>query len=125
MPPSDYLQDATGRGLLKILPEIAGSSRLLNKAIASLATAFLAQQNGDRHLLQYSTKLYGDAIQTLNGKIRTGEDIGKDVLYTTVIFQFYEVSMASTVSSRDVLTRVVDKLLATGILGADRPCPRQ
>ncbi|KAE8319058.1 scaffold protein Nfu/NifU N terminal-domain-containing protein [Aspergillus transmontanensis] len=39
-----------------------------------------------------STKIYGNAIQMLNGKISSGRALGKDVLYTTIIFQIYEIS---------------------------------
>ncbi|KAE8323011.1 scaffold protein Nfu/NifU N terminal-domain-containing protein [Aspergillus sergii] len=38
-----------------------------------------------------STKIYGNAIQMLNGKISSGRALGKDVLYTTIIFQIYEL----------------------------------
>ncbi|KAB8206938.1 scaffold protein Nfu/NifU N terminal-domain-containing protein [Aspergillus parasiticus] len=37
------------------------------------------------------TKIYGNAIQMLNGKISSGRALGKDVLYTTIIFQIYEL----------------------------------
>ncbi|KAL4891680.1 hypothetical protein BDV59DRAFT_203275 [Aspergillus ambiguus] len=91
VPSSEYIRDSTGKNILQTLPDLAGDSRLLDKAVISLSSAFLAKQNQDRHLLEYSTKLYGNAIRMLNGKIRSGSTLGKDVLYTTVVFQIYEL----------------------------------
>ena len=85
-------QSHSKRHILDTLPDLSRGSRLLDKAITSLSSAFLAKQNKDDHLLQYSTRLYGNTIRTLHGQINSGNILGKDVLYTTVIFQIYEVS---------------------------------
>lgn len=77
--------------LFQTLPTLIGNSPLLDKAIGSLSSAFLAKQNKDERLLQYSTKLYSSAMENLQGKIRLGRSLGKDLLYTTIIFQVYEV----------------------------------
>ncbi|KAK6832764.1 hypothetical protein RU639_004384 [Aspergillus parasiticus] len=91
LPQSQYICDRTGKNILQTLPDLSRSSLLLDKAVVALSTAFLAKQNQDRHLLQNSTKIYGNAIQMLNGKISSGRALGKDVLYTTIIFQIYEL----------------------------------
>lgn len=33
-------------------------------------------------------------METLQGKIKMGKSLGKDLLYTTIIFQVYEVRFA-------------------------------
>lgn len=91
LPPGQYLQNGTNMNLFQTLPGLIGNSPLLDKAIASLSSAFLAKQNQDDRLLQYSTKLYSSAMENLQGKIRLGRSLGKDLLYTTIIFQVYEV----------------------------------
>ncbi|KAJ1711705.1 hypothetical protein NYO67_6146 [Aspergillus flavus] len=91
LPQSQYIRDRTGKNILQTLPDLSGSSLLIDKAVVALSTAFLAKQNQDRHLLQNSTKIYGNAIQMLYGKISSGRALGKDVLYTTIIFQIYEL----------------------------------
>ncbi|PLB46710.1 hypothetical protein P170DRAFT_448500 [Aspergillus steynii IBT 23096] len=90
-PPSQYLAGDSKRHILEILPDLSRGSQLLDKAITSLSSAFLAKQNKDDHLLQYSTRLYGNAIRMLHGQINSGNILGMDVLYTTVIFQIYEL----------------------------------
>ncbi|KAE8396618.1 hypothetical protein BDV23DRAFT_2627 [Aspergillus alliaceus] len=80
-----------GKNIIQTLPDLSGSSLLLDKAVVALSTAFLAKQNQDKHLLLYSTKIYSNAIQVLNSRISSGEKVGKDVLYTTIIFQLYEL----------------------------------
>lgn len=91
LPPGQYLQNGTNMNLFQTLPTLIGNSPLLDKAIGSLSSAFLAKQNKDERLLQYSTKLYSSAMENLQGKIRLGRSLGKDLLYTTIIFQVYEV----------------------------------
>lgn len=91
LPTSQLLPNAN---LFKTLPGLVGGSPLLDKAIASLSSAFVATQNQDDRLLQYSTKLYSNAMETLQGKIKMGKSLGKDLLYTTIIFQVYEVRFA-------------------------------
>ncbi|KAE8411653.1 hypothetical protein BDV36DRAFT_305526 [Aspergillus pseudocaelatus] len=91
LPQSKYICDRTGKNILQTLPDLSGSSLLLDKAVVALSTAFLAKQNQDRNLLQNSTQIYGNAIQMLNGKISSGRTFGKDVWYTTIIFQIYEL----------------------------------
>lgn len=91
-PQAHCLAGGSERHILETLPDLSRSSRLLDKAITSLSSAFLAKQNKDDRLLQYSTRLYGNAIQMLHGQINSGNILGMDVLYTTVIFQIYEVS---------------------------------
>ncbi|OGM49165.1 hypothetical protein ABOM_002244 [Aspergillus bombycis] len=91
LPQSQYICDRTGKNILQTLPDLSGSSLLLDKAVVALSTAFLAKQNQDRRLLQNSTEIYGNAIRMLNGKISSRRALGKDVLYTTIIFQIYEL----------------------------------
>ncbi|KNG87940.1 hypothetical protein ANOM_004345 [Aspergillus nomiae NRRL 13137] len=91
LPQSQYICDRTGKNILQTLPDLSGSSLLLDKAVVALSTAFLAKQNQDRHLLQSSTEIYGDAIRMLHGKISSGRTLGNDILYTTIIFQIYEL----------------------------------
>ncbi|EIT81813.1 hypothetical protein AO1008_05419 [Aspergillus oryzae 100-8] len=79
LPQSQYIRDRTGKNILQTLPDLSGSSLLIDKAVVALSTAFLAKQNQDRHLLQNSTKIYGNAIQMLYGKISSGRALGKDV----------------------------------------------
>lgn len=93
LPSSYYLKDETGKNLLHTLPGVIGDSSLLDKAIVSLSSAFLAKQNNDDHLLHYSTDLYTNAMRQLRKKILSGDNYGKDLLYTTVLFQIYEVSL--------------------------------
>ncbi|KAF9883794.1 hypothetical protein FE257_002778 [Aspergillus nanangensis] len=85
LPPSEYLQEGTGKNILQTLPDLTTSSQILDKAVTSLSSAFLARQNRDTRLLEYSTRLYGNAIQHLNRKIRSRGDLGHDVLYTTLV----------------------------------------
>lgn len=89
LPPTQYLPNAN---LFQMLPGLVGGSPLLDKAIASLSSAFIATQNKDDQLLRYSTKLYSNTMENLQGKIKMGKSLGKDLLYTTMIFQVYEVS---------------------------------
>lgn len=91
LPPGQYLQNGTNMNMFQTLPGLIGNSPLLDKAIASLSSAFLAKQNQDDQLLQYSTKLYSSAMENLQRKIRLGRSLGKDLMYTTIIFQVYEV----------------------------------
>ncbi|KAL4928564.1 Zn(II)2Cys6 transcription factor domain-containing protein [Aspergillus undulatus] len=90
-PGRPYLQDSTGRNLLQTLPEIVRGSLILEKAGICLAAGFLASQNQDDRLLQYSSKLYGNTLRTLHGKITSGANLGQDMLYTTVLLQIYEL----------------------------------
>lgn len=82
-----HLQDA--------FPEFIGRSPVLDKAITALSSAFLAKRNQDQRLLRYSTKLYGEALRTVHGRIQSGRKCGQDSLFTTVIFQIYEVCLLS------------------------------
>jgi hypothetical protein len=63
----------------------------LDKAAISVSAAFLAKQNQDEWLLRYSSKLYGNILKTLHGKITSGTKFGQDILYTTIVLQIYEV----------------------------------
>lgn len=89
LPPAHLLR--TRKNLYETLPDLVGGSPLLDKAIISLSSAFVAKNNCNDQLLQYSTKLYSQAMKILHGKIRMGKGFGKDLLYTTIIFQVYEV----------------------------------
>ncbi|PYH96342.1 hypothetical protein BO71DRAFT_321053 [Aspergillus ellipticus CBS 707.79] len=95
LPPSEYLQDATGKNLLETFPQLSGRSPLLDRAITSLSSAFLAKQNKDDRLLQYSSRLYNNSMEIMHRMIRSGKSLGQDVLYTTVIFQLYELIHSS------------------------------
>lgn len=90
LPPAQLLK--TNKNLYETLPDLIGGSPLLDKAVISLSSAFVAKNNRDDRLLQYSTKLYSQAMELLHRKIRMGKGLGKDLLYTTIIFQVYEVS---------------------------------
>ena len=100
LPPAEYLHNGSNRNLFERLPELSGGSPLLDKAIGSLSSAFVAKQNRDGRLLQYSTRLYSQAMELLQGKIKMGRGFGKDLLYTTILFQVYEVSGANRAWSR-------------------------
>ncbi|KAL2821368.1 hypothetical protein BDW59DRAFT_110418 [Aspergillus cavernicola] len=91
LPPSHYLRDNSGRNLFQTFPDITGGSAILEKAVISLSAVYLAKQNQDDRLLQYSTKLYGITLRTLHGRITSGVKLGQDVLYTTVLLQIYEL----------------------------------
>lgn len=96
LPPAQFLK--TNKILYETLPDLVGGSPLLDKTVISLSSAFVAKNNCDDRLLQYSTKLYGQAMELLHGKIMKGKGLGKDLLYTTIIFQVYEVSGTVLVS---------------------------
>lgn len=81
----------TNKSLIETLPDLVGGSPLLDKAVISLSSAFVAKNNRDDRLLQYSTKLYSQAMKILHSKIMMGKGLGKDLLYTTIIFQVYEL----------------------------------
>ncbi|EYE94473.1 Zn(II)2Cys6 transcription factor [Aspergillus ruber CBS 135680] len=89
LPPAQLLK--TNKNLYETLPDLIGGSPLLDKAVISLSSAFVAKNNRDDRLLQYSTKLYSQAMELLHRKIRMGKGLGKDLLYTTIIFQVYEL----------------------------------
>ncbi|RDW70609.1 Zn(II)2Cys6 transcription factor domain-containing protein [Aspergillus mulundensis] len=91
LPQQPHLRDRTGRTFLEALPDLTGGSAILEKAGISLAAVYLAKQNQDDRLLQYSSKLYGNTLKTLQGRIKSGAKLGQDVLYTTVILQLYEL----------------------------------
>ena len=91
LPPQHFMKDGSNLNMFQSLPSLMGNSPLLDKAIASLSSAFLAKQNNDDRLLQYSIRLYSSAMENLQGKIKQGKSLGKDLLYTTMIFQVYEV----------------------------------
>ena len=124
-PGRPYLQDGTGRNLLQTLPDITGDSVILEKAGICLAAGFLASQNQDDRLLQYSSKLYGNTLRTLHGKITSGAKLSQDMLYTTVLLQIYEVRRNSDLPMGSCLTHVsVDQLFPTRLWGMDSPRSR-
>ncbi|KAL2802697.1 hypothetical protein BJX63DRAFT_101081 [Aspergillus granulosus] len=89
--PHPYLRDRTGPSLLQTLPGLTGRSAVLDKAVISISAAFLAKQNQDEWLLQYSSKLYGSILKILHGKITSGNKLSVDILYTTIVLQIYEL----------------------------------
>ncbi|KAL4907294.1 hypothetical protein BDW74DRAFT_122842 [Aspergillus multicolor] len=91
LPQQPHLRDSTGRTFLEALPDLTGGSVVLVKAGISLAAVFLAKQNQDDRLLQYSSKLYGNTLKTIQGRIKSGAKLGQDILYTTLILQLYEL----------------------------------
>lgn len=91
LPMKPQLHDSTGRNFLAALPELAQGSVILEKAGICLASVFLAKQNQDDRLLQYSSKLYGNTLRSVHGKITSGANLGQDILNTTVVLQLYEV----------------------------------
>ncbi|KAI3009803.1 transcriptional regulator family: Fungal Specific TF [Aspergillus niger] len=95
LPSSRHLQDGKDTNILKTLPELCGNSPLLDRALLSLSSAFLAKQHKDDRLLGYSTKLYNNSMEIMHGKIKSGKGLGQDVLYTTVVFQLYELIHSS------------------------------
>jgi len=94
LPPAQFLK--THKSLYETLPDLVGGSPLLDRAVISLSSAFVVKNNRDDRLLQYSTKLYSQAMKLLHSKIMMGKGLGKDLLYTTIIFQVYEVSRAGS-----------------------------
>ncbi|PWY82888.1 hypothetical protein BO70DRAFT_396132 [Aspergillus heteromorphus CBS 117.55] len=95
LPPSEYLRDGSGKNLLETLPQLSGGSPLLDRAITSLSSAFLAKQNKDDRLLRYSIRLYNNSMGIMHRLIGSDKRPGQDVLYTTVIFQLYELIHSS------------------------------
>ncbi|CEL05942.1 hypothetical protein ASPCAL07054 [Aspergillus calidoustus] len=93
LPQPYYLRDSTRRSLLQTLPGLTGRSAVLEKAAipVSVSAAFLAKHNQDECLLRYSNKLYGNILKTLHGKIKSGIELGQDILYTTIVLQIYEL----------------------------------
>ncbi|KAL4918268.1 hypothetical protein BDW62DRAFT_210555 [Aspergillus aurantiobrunneus] len=91
LPPRSYLRDSTGRNLLQTLPDITGCNVILEKAGICLATVYLATQNRDNRLLQYSSNFYGNTLRNPHGRITSGTKLGPDILYTTVLLQIYEL----------------------------------
>ncbi|KAL3463393.1 hypothetical protein BJX64DRAFT_120231 [Aspergillus heterothallicus] len=90
-PQQHYLRDSTGRSLLQTLPGLTGRSAILDKAVVSVSAAFLAKQSQDEWMLHYSSKLYGNILKVLHGRITSGTKLGEDVLYTTILLQIYEL----------------------------------
>lgn len=130
LPSSRHLQDGKDTNILKTLPELCGNSPLLDRALLSLSSAFLAKQHNDDRLLGYSTKLYNNSMEIMHGKIKSGKGLGQDVLYTTVVFQLYEVSVTILIASRffsaaGLTLHKVDPLFPPGIYGLDSTCARQ
>lgn len=130
LPSSRHLQDGKESNILKTLPELCGNSPLLDRALLSLSSAFLAKQHKDDRLLGYSTKLYNNSMEIMHGKIKSGRGLGQDVLYTTVIFQLYEVSVPNFITLRlffasGLTFHKVNPLVTPGIYGLDSACARQ
>jgi hypothetical protein len=123
LPQPHYLRDSTGRSLLQSLPGLTGGSALLEKAAISVSAAFLAKQNQDEWLLRYSSKLYGNILKTLHGKITSGTKLGQDILYTTIVLQLYEVRSDLALSDVMLTNSLVDKLRPAGLHGMGCPCP--
>lgn len=78
-------------------PSFVGSSAVMDKAVTALSVAFLAKAKLDSDMLVYSTRLYGQTLQIVHSRIRSGRKCGPDVLYATVILQIYEVCLTSNV----------------------------
>ncbi|KAJ5106387.1 hypothetical protein N7456_003062 [Penicillium angulare] len=96
--PSPLIRDGKVGGVLHIghtFPIFIGQSPVLDKAVTALSSAFLAKRSRDLHLLQYSARLYGEALQIVHGRIRSGRRCGQDSLFATVFFQFYELINSS------------------------------
>lgn len=96
--PSAVIRDRKCRAVTHLqdtFPSFVGSSPVLDKAVTALSAAFLAKAKRDNDLLMYSTRLYGQALQIVHGRIHSGRKCGQDPLFATVIFQIYEVGMAS------------------------------
>ncbi|KAI9371509.1 hypothetical protein BJX61DRAFT_21651 [Aspergillus egyptiacus] len=91
LPSSPYLPNSTGLNVIQSIPELTGVSTMLEKAVISFSAVHLAKQNHDDRLLHYSSKLYGITLRTLNSRLRVGSKLDQDILYTTVILQFYEM----------------------------------
>ncbi|KAL5339080.1 hypothetical protein BJX70DRAFT_178119 [Aspergillus crustosus] len=93
IPQREYLHDIAAQNLLHTLPDLtgAGGSAILERAAICLSTGYLAKQNQDERLLQYSNMLYGNTLIALNSRITSGAKLGQDILYTTVVLQNYEL----------------------------------
>ncbi|KAJ6102027.1 hypothetical protein N7486_004454 [Penicillium sp. IBT 16267x] len=76
-------------------PNFIGTSPVLDKAVTALSSAFLAKRNQDYQLLSYSTRLYGESLQIVHRRIRSGRNCSQDFLFATVIFQLYEICNAT------------------------------
>jgi hypothetical protein len=92
-----------GKNILQTLPDLSGGRLLLDKAVVALSSAFLAKQNQDRQLLHYSSKVYGNAILMLSGRISSGKSLGQDDLHTTIVFQVYEVRITHILAPHLIL----------------------
>ncbi|KAL4806868.1 hypothetical protein BDV18DRAFT_120753 [Aspergillus unguis] len=95
LPLRQNLHDSSGRSFLATLPELSQGSAILEKAGICLASVFLAKLNQDDRLLQYSSRLYGNTLRNVHGKITSGATFGQDILYTTVVLQLYELIHSS------------------------------
>lgn len=92
--PSAVIRDGkyhTFTHLQDTFPGFVGSSPVLDKAVTALSAAFLAKTKQNNDLLTYSTRLYGQILQTVHSRIHSGRKCGQDLLFATVIFQIYEV----------------------------------
>lgn len=95
LPPRAYLRDTSGLNILQTIPDLTADSVVLEKAGICLAAVYLATQNQDDWLFQYSSRLYGNTLRSLHSKITSGAKLSPDMLYTTVILQIYEVRVNS------------------------------
>lgn len=95
LPPRAYLRDTSGQNILQTIPDLTADSVILEKAGICLAAVYLATQNQDDWLFQYSSRLYGNTLRSLHSKITSGAKLSPDMLYTTIILQIYEVRINS------------------------------
>ncbi|OJJ62423.1 hypothetical protein ASPSYDRAFT_1167762 [Aspergillus sydowii CBS 593.65] len=91
LPPRAYLRDTSGQNILQTIPDLTADSVILEKAGICLAAVYLATQNQDDWLFQYSSRLYGNTLRSLHSKITSGAKLSPDMLYTTIILQIYEL----------------------------------
>ncbi|KAJ5363942.1 uncharacterized protein N7496_009655 [Penicillium cataractarum] len=107
--PSAVIRDGKYRTFTHLqdtFPGFVGSSPVLDKAATALSAAFLAKTKQNNDLLTYSTRLYGQILQTVHSRIRSGRKCGQDLLFATVIFQIYELVNCSPLGFRAWLAHV-------------------
>ncbi|KAB8250990.1 scaffold protein Nfu/NifU N terminal-domain-containing protein [Aspergillus flavus] len=89
-PPDAIHAGAERSSAMKPNRNASGASRTAMSAPVMSGQGF-SYTNPPMQWRMNSTKIYGNAIQMLYGKISSGRALGKDVLYTTIIFQIYEL----------------------------------
>lgn len=86
-------EDGVDRGnIIDSLPSLLGQSQLLDNAITALCTIFVGVKNDDGCLQQAAMRLYSCTLKDMLCAIRRVSKPTDDILYTTVVLGYYEVS---------------------------------